>query len=299
MKNIIKTFVTYTYILTTAMAVNVVYAKEPIVKVVLLAGQSNMAGVGDYDKLTPNDYVRIAAASKRVKLSFNGGEAEPLSYKKAGESTIKKYQLTKSFGPELFIGVGLAEKFPNNEILLIKTAQGGTSLYGAWNAQWSKEKADLLETKAFKKTLKLYDLHLNNIKHNLAKLTASGKKYELLGFAWMQGENDAAKEISARSYQANLEKLIASYRHTLKQPKMPFIIGQINSNYGDFPLGPEMVRAAQKNVAETDEYAEYIATSMAGTWLDYPKHFDVHYNTDGQRRLGQQFAKKLIGLIEK
>ena len=80
---------------------------------------------------------------------------------------------------------------------------------------------------------------------------------------------------------------------------MPFIIGQINSSYGDFPAGPNMVRTAQKNVAEADDYAKYIATSMDKSWSDYPKHFGVHYNAEGQKRLGKMFATKLIELLEK
>ncbi|PKQ61329.1 hypothetical protein BZG02_16175 [Labilibaculum filiforme] len=265
---------------------------------VLLAGQSNMAGVGNFDELDARVKQKIKEFGKRVHLSIDGESPKPLSF------VFSQYQKDKRgfgnvFGPEIFLGLTLAEQNPTREYLFIKTAQGGTALYGAWNPEWTAEKAMAVEAKGFKRDLKLYSLHQSHIKKNLQRLKQKGKAYQIIGMCWMQGENDAAKEVSSRFYKENLEKLIKGYRSEFNVPEMPFVIGQINSSYGRFPEGPEMVRGAMVSVSESDANVSCIRTSIDTTWSDYPKNDDnVHYNTEGQTRLGRAFAKELMVLCK-
>lgn len=113
----------------------------------------------------------------------------------------------------------------------------------------------------------------------------------------MQGENDAATEVAAHSYKANLLRLIDGYRSELEVITMPFVIGQINSTYGRYPSGPDMVRAAMADVTNMLPNTALISTSTDRSWHDYPKHSDnVHYNTLGQTRLGIAFAETLDSL---
>jgi len=265
------------------------------VHVVLLAGQSNMAGAGNFDALNSSEIERIEKVSNRVSLSFNGKSAKPLSY--YDNKPTEKYDFLKRFGPEIFIGLALAENNPDQEYLLIKRSQGGTALYGAWNPNWTADKAKAVE-KPKKQNIQLYDRHIDDIRTNLKAIETQGKSYKIIGLAWMQGENDAAKEVSARTYEANLKILIESYRNEFKIENMPFVIGQINSRYGKFKKqGPSMVRQAMEDVAASDKYVDIIKTTTDESWNDYPKHTDnVHYNAEGQRRLGNAFAEKLIVL---
>ena len=265
------------------------------VHVVLLAGQSNMQGAGDYDQLDASEIERIEKISNRVSLSFNGGKAKPLSYYENKPS--EKYNFSKRFGPEIFLGLTLAEANPNQEFLLIKRSQGGTALYGAWNPNWTAEKAKAVE-KPKKQNIQLYNTHIQDIRTNLKALVAQGKSYKIIGLAWMQGENDAGKEISATTYEANLRILINSYRDEFGVKDMAFVVGQINSRYGKFKKqGPAMVRQAMEDVANSDNNADVIKTTTDTSWSDYPKHIDnVHYNAEGQRRLGMMFGSVLIAL---
>ncbi|GAA4237800.1 hypothetical protein GCM10022291_25790 [Postechiella marina] len=272
------------------------FGQEKDVQVILLAGQSNMAGAGNYEDLDVATLKRINAVSNRVKFSFNGALPLPLSYTKNKPS--KKYNFKKRFGPEIFIGLTLAEKYPNKTFLLIKRSQGGTSLYGAWNPEWDAEKAKLLEKGSFKQNLKLYSLHMEDIKSNLKRLESQGKTYNISGLAWMQGENDAIHEASVKSYKNNLCKLIDAYRIDLNVSKLPMVLGQINSRYG-IEGGADRVRQAMVKFVNQDYYTSLIKTSKDTAWLDYPKHKDnVHYNTEGQKRLGLAFANRLINFIE-
>ncbi|WP_081958758.1 sialate O-acetylesterase [Algibacter lectus] len=265
------------------------------VQVVLLGGQSNMAGAGNFDELDENNIKRIEKIADRVSLSFNGKPAKPLSY--FDNKPTEKYKFLKRFGPEVFMGgLTLAEANPTKHYLLIKRSQGGTALYGAWNPDWTAEKAKAVE-KEPKQNLKLYSAHIADIKDNLKQLEKQGKSHRVIGMAWMQGENDAAREVSARTYNQNLKKLIHSYRFEFNIEEMPFIVGQINSRYGNFDGGPDMVRAAMENVANSDENVAIIKTSTDTSWSDFPKHTDnVHYNTEGQKRLGVAFANALMNL---
>lgn len=270
--------------------------QEPI-KVILLAGQSNMAGCGNYDALSTEQKERIEKASEHVTLISDGVKQNlPYCYSKYQED---KRGYGNVFGPELFIGVTLAEKYPKQKFLLIKRAQGGTSLYGAWSPEWDVEKSRQVE-KGFKQDLKLVEEHCASIDKELSALDTKKQAYEIIGMAWMQGENDAAKEISARTYKKNLTEFIAFYRQRYNIPNMPFVMGQINSRYGRFAEGPAMVRLAFVDVANSDDNCTVLLTTTDTTWNDYPKTQDnVHYNHIGQMRLGKKMAEELIRSIDK
>ena len=268
------------------------------VQVVLLAGQSNMAGAGGYFELDDETRARIDRVKQRVQLSVSGNSPQPLSYSMS-KFHLEKYGFAETFGPEMFIGLTLAEQNPTQEFLLIKTARGGTSLYGAWNPEWSADKAAIENTEE-KRRSRLYELHIRHVRDNLAQLDRDNRDYEILGMVWMQGENDAAREVSARSYEENLTALINAYRTDVGEPQMPFVIGQINSTYGKFRAGPSVVRSAMAAVAQSDPFTLLVETSTNRSWADYPKHPDnTHYNTEGQQRLGRAFALALESVFEK
>lgn len=281
--------------LVSCTSTEIISQEKNEIQVILLAGQSNMAGAGNYDELDKAIQQRIEKVSNRVSLVFNGKKVMPLTWYK--NKPTEKYNFTKRFGPELLLGLTLAEKYPNKKFLLIKRSQGGTALYGAWNPNWTAEKAKAVE-KAKKQNLQLYKMHLEDIHQNLALLKEQDEAYKVAGFIWMQGENDATLEEAANSYADNLKILITKYRTTFNQKEMPAIFGQINSRYG-IKDGAKTVRQQMELAEKNIENSYLIKTSTDETWLDFPKHSDnVHYNAEGQKRLGIAFANKLIKLID-
>ncbi|MDZ8118784.1 sialate O-acetylesterase [Pontiella agarivorans] len=263
------------------------------VNVVLLGGQSNMAGRGEFSELDKTVKERVNAVADRVYVSSQGREPQKLSWFDAGKRC-------QTFGPELLIGVTLAENSPEAEFLMVKTALGGTSLHGAWSPDWTAEKAKASEKGEKRQNTKLFQEHMRSIRKNLQALEEAGKSYEIMGMCWMQGEKDSRLELSALHYEENLKRLIAAYRNELGQPDMPFVIGQINCpvrGKNDFPLGPETVRRAMASVAAEVPGTRMVATSTEPSWADFPKKGDqVHYNAEGQRRLGITFAEELMDL---
>lgn len=270
-------------------------AQNKEIQVLLLGGQSNMAGHGNYDTIDASLKSRIEKVSNRVMLSTSNNHKispKPLSYY---TSESKKYDFNKHFGPEIFIGLTLAEANPDKTYLFIKKAVGGTSLYGAWNPEWAAEKSEIAERGSVRKKLKLFNEHFQNIDADLERLEQEGKPYKIIGMVWLQGESDTNKEITASNYEANLQGLITSYRNRLKQQDLPFVIGQVNPLPRKFKTGPKLVRDAMQNTADSDTNIEIVNTSTHPNWSDYPKHSDnLHYNTIGQMRLGIAFAEKLM-----
>ena len=294
MQKMLYFFTLFSICSCTSLHVTAQEKKE--VYVVLLAGQSNMAGAGNYDKLENSIKKRIEKVADRVFISQSNTSQKPLSWFKNKPS--KKYDFTKRFGPELLMGLTLAEKYPNKEFLLIKHAKGGTALYGAWNPDWSIEKAKEIEKGEKKQSLNLVEQHIDLINQNLNVLKEKGKSFKIIGMTWMQGENDAVLEKAANMYAENLEKLIVKYRVMFKEKNMPFIFGQINSRYG-FKDGAEIVRNQMEIASKKIKNTFLIKTSTDRNWLDFPKHDDnVHYNTEGQKKLGVAFANQLNIFLE-
>ena len=266
------------------------------VKVILMAGQSNMEGAGDFDKISTQDLAKLKSTEGRISISGNGKPSVAVAYTQS-KYKLEKYGFEKSFGPEVSLAIALGELYPEEEFLFIKTTKGGTSLYGAWSPDWTSEKAAAVERGTQKQTTPYYALHMQHTKDALGALKASGKNYDIVAALWLQGENDAGKEVAARSYEENLKRLIARFRLDTDSPDLPFVFGQINSTYGRFKEGPDMVREVMIDVANADENAAIILTTTNRSWPDFPKHSDnVHYNTEGQMRWGRAFAKELVAL---
>ena len=111
----------------------------------------------------------------------------------------------------------------------------------------------------------------------------------------MQGESDAehSKEAS-EVYYGNLKNLINLLRASLRNEKLPVIIGKIydshmTSNGGHTQLFIKTIHSAQKKFTNEDDCAFYV------TEIGPCKFYDDawHYDTDGFIKMGIAFAKAL------
>ncbi|WP_172665940.1 sialate O-acetylesterase [Flammeovirga sp. OC4] len=265
------------------------FSQDKEVYVVLLGGQSNMAGRGQFQELSSHNKERANEASKYVSIASGSTTLAPLSYTASGKRQV-------NFGPELFIGIRLHEHYPNRKFILIKEAQGGTSLYGAWHPQWTQERALIGERDAKRQKMKLYAKHTQAIKTVIEQLKTQNKTIKFVGMCWMQGEKDSRLEVTATEYGQNLQLLIQSYRQTFDVKNLPFVFGQINCPpRTKFPKGTAILRQQMANVSNSEDNIYMIPTSMQADWKDFPKREDnVHYNTQGQELLGTAFGNCLI-----
>jgi hypothetical protein len=243
-------------------------------RVYLLAGQSNMEGVGgtDYgDVAIPSPYnVPQTAVHIWNDSAYNGNK-----YGNAWADLQKGFgDGPNDFGPEVTFGYKLHQMYPNDKIYLIKYAVGATTLGGDWNPNG---------------TGVCYNDFKTVVNLAMANLTTAGLSPKISGMIWMQGEGDCSASY-APAYAANLTNLIAIARSDFATPNMRFALGRILTGWGTDPSYGQQVRAAQMTVPGLVGNAAWINTDDLEINPAQPRH----YGTQGQIDLGLRFASAMV-----
>lgn len=252
-----------------------------LLRTYLLLGQSNLGALGDYSTL---DKEWANALERNDKIHYSGAVTG---------WTVSRLRPTPKgkFGLEYSFIDSISQKRPNEDILFLKHAVGGTSLYAAWNKQWTLAKAKVVREDQTKRKHNLYAKMLRKVE--VLEDYARGMGYDgidIESVVWVQGESDALTEIAAKTYKANLTQFIQNLRSDLPDPDFRFIYLQVNSM--KFPH-IEVVRDAQAELAEELEYVFVVKTSNLPDPEDFPKRDDgTHYNTEGAINLGNAFADR-------
>jgi hypothetical protein len=251
------------------------------VKVFILAGQSNMEGqaVVDLDGKNYND-----GKGTLVALLKDPAKAALVKHLRAenGEWTVRddvwvRYQRERGpllagpltigftvygdkhhFGPELQFGHVLGDHF-TNQVLLIKTAWGGKSLYKDFRPPSSGGAVGPYYTKMIAEVRQ----GLDNLKTDFPAYAGQG--YELAGFVWYHGWNDGVEPKTAvPEYEQNLVNLITDVRKDLQAPKLPVVIGELTGPWVEAPGAWGTLRKAQAAAAARPE--------LKGNVLFVPTH---------------------------
>ncbi len=224
--------------------------------VFILAGQSNMAGRAQVE---PQDTIpdeRIMTIDSHGQLIL---AKEPLHFLEPGAEGL---DCGLSFGKTLL------KKIPSKiRILIIPTAVGGSSV-----SQW-------LGDSLYRK-VKLFS--------NFNEKAELGKKYGVIkGILWHQGENDAnPKDIP--QYKEKLASLFTKFRTSAGNPSLPIILGEL----GSFPKnydGKMKINQIIKEYVSKDQNTDIIPTSDLSHKGDI-----VHFDSSGQRIMGQRYAEAFI-----
>lgn len=240
-----------------------------------------MDGRARANNLTKEDRVRITKAKENVTLYYNHRKPVELQPTKVYPHIAKKFEADSLFGPELFFGIEMSEKYPNHKIVLIKRSRGGMSLYGAWNPDWDELKAKQMNEE---KAPKLYEDFIGYAKEVLSDLNT--KNYELCGMLWVQGETDSSKRFGkepAAMYRENLIKLINGVRSEFEKPNLPFLI---------FQVGAGKVVEGMKTIAENDKNVSLIPQTQDKNSKYYFKRNPPpvgHYICESMKNIGTYF----------
>lgn len=241
---------------------------DPVLSVYLLAGQSNMDGVGLVTGLPPS----MQVASPDIPIFWSGRWA----WQGLAPSS---YMGVQYFGPEVTFGHRLLELDPEQPLALIKHAWGGTNLAQCWYPGESGSDPAMGDC---------YSDFMATVDTALSGLEERETPYRIAGMAWMQGESDATYEPWAESYELNLKQLIARVREDVQEPKMPLVMGRIDCSV--HCSHRETVREAQDAVAASDLAVDVVETE------DLPQVADgLHFDASGMRTLGERFADVLAG----
>lgn len=287
-----------------------VHAESKPVKVFILAGQSNMEGQAvadlagkDYNqgRGTLIDFLKgLDSKSPFRKLRQPDGSWLERGdvwcrYKRengslaAGPLTIgfSVYEDRHHFGPELEIGQVLGDYY-DNQVLLIKTAWGGKSLYQDFRPPSSGGKTGPYYLKMIAEVRET----LNNLQRDFPEY--DGRGYELAGFIWYQGWNDGVDPVNAiPQYEQNLVHLIHDVRREFQVPGLPVVIGELTGPWVQAPPEWEALRTAQKRAAERPEWQQTVRFAPTRDFVRKPE--DSPNPTHGHHEFGNAETYLLVG----
>ncbi|MFW5751069.1 MAG: sialate O-acetylesterase [Planctomycetota bacterium] len=225
-------------------------------KVLLLAGQSNMEGSGrsaDLDRAALPRTVRIFTDTGWVGID----------------------QLRERFGPEIGVAEVLAERGEAEQTALIKHAVGGTSSL-AWEPDWDPREAARTD-----------NADAGPLYRQLLDRVGAAREHDPIdpvGVLWMQGESDARHPEVAPAYANTMRRIIDAWRNDLARPDLPVVMGLVDPPANAFPAA-ELVQAAQRLLAENDAHIALVDTTDLSKWSDA-----LHYDSAGVRELGRRLA---------
>jgi alpha-galactosidase len=266
-------------------------APEKAVKVFVLAGQSNMEGKA---KVSLLDYQAEQPATRDIYAHWrkDGKWVERADVwvkflDRKGNLTVG-FGSPKCVGPELEFGTVVGDHY-DEQVLLIKTAWGGRSLYRDFrpsaaglppadvlnrmlaDQQKRDPKATLDDVKktfgaSYREMLAEVNGTLADLKKHLPAYAGQG--FEVAGFVWFQGWNDMINADHTREYTANLAHFIRDVRADLKLPKLPVVVGQMGVDGMNPSENVKTFKAAQAAVMSVPEFAGNVALVKTDLFWD-------------------------------
>lgn len=228
--------------------------------VFIMAGQSNMAGRGIVDAQDTIMNARILTINNQNQIVK---AKEPIHFY---EPNLKGVDCGLSFAKTL-----TKTLHDNITILLIPTAVGGSS-----SRQWLGDSVH--------RKVKL----LSNFKEKVAFAKTQGV---IKGILWHQGESDAnAKAIPL--YNNNLTKLFGIFREEVGDLKLPILIGELGA-YSKTPTEWSAINEIIKQYVANDPNSYLISTRDLTHKGDF-----IHFNSEGQRLIGQRFAETYLKSVK-
>ena len=303
MKNITLLITMFTFALT-AMTV----AARPV-KVFILAGQSNMEGQAVVD-LEGKDYNQgRGTLATLLRDPVKGAMLKHLKDAQ-GRWTVRddvwvRYQRERGpllagplglgfsvygdahhFGPELQFGHVLGDHF-ENQVLLIKTAWGGKSLYHDFRPPSSGGEVG-----------KYYTLMIAQVRAALTNLKTDfpgyDGGYELAGFVWYHGWNDGVSpKTGVVQYETNLVNLIRDVRKEFNAPKLAVVIGELTGPWVVAPPEWTKLRQAQAAAAARPEFAGNVVFVPTHGFVRKPE--DSPNSGHGHHEFGNAETYFLVG----
>jgi hypothetical protein len=258
---------------------------------VLLAGQSNMAGRG---VAGPDDLTEIPNVLM-IRPDFKWQPAiEPITkdrrfigtFQASGEKIISNdpFETVLPIGDQQVVGVGLgrtfgrllAENNPGKTVGLIPSAVGGTSI-----AAWMPGGVD--------------DHDPDNFPYDTAvkKAREAQKSGRIVAVLWHQGETDAQRKTP--DYTEKLRMVVHNFRRDLQLgDDIPFIAGDMASFYrDDIKENIGIVDQALATLAREEPSFRYVPTKDMNHRGD-----NLHFDTDSLHKLGERYFNAYRHFIE-
>jgi hypothetical protein len=258
LKNVGKCFLNYT-LLILGFQINAQSPKEEPKEIILLIGQSNMAGRAE---MTKQDYQVVKNAFLLDSLNQWVPLKSPLNIYSSirKEASMQRFNLGHSFAKEVIADGDI------NPLGLIVNARGGTKI-----DQW------IPGTRFFKEALRRGKF-------------AIGDQGKIIATFWLQGEGNLGdKDPKFAIYFKKLKSIIYTLRKEFNNEKMIFIASELNKNR---PENEDFKKMLDRLNTEIPHGA---SVKSAGT----STYDGTHYDHKSLEVLGKRFAIKFKELYQK
>jgi hypothetical protein len=264
----------------------------PLIRVLLLAGQSNALGQASAATLSST---LLAPQTGVLLYTYVNGQVANSDGTLGALTTLHPGATTVlgDFGPEVTLGQQLApllNQVPGTKLAIIKYAVGGTSLNTDWKGGGTGTTAgDGVFYQTFQQV----------VANGLAKLAATytTSTIQLGGMVWVQGEQDTNTDANATAYGGRLANFIADVRATYGA-SLPFFFSRLSSQQTYYPINRptayQAIRQGQQNVAASVAGAYML--NADGTAFTVGAD-GIHFDTAGQQALGTAFAALVAGVL--
>ena len=228
-----------------------------------------------------------------------GGKGCPLS----ATANSKCLPKCASIGPEVGFGYVMGT-FHDEQVLLIKTAQGNRSLGSDFRPPSSGRLSVSNEFEGME-----YRLLVKGVRETLSKIDKvvpgyAGQGYEIAGFGWFQGHKDSGS--TKEDYEKNLVNLISDLRKEFNTPKMPVVVATVGFHGYRLLSGSwKGVWEAQMAVGDPKQHPELAGTVAAVDTRDFwreigesPRSQDYHYNRNAETYMlvGEAMGRAMVRL---
>ena len=258
-------------------------SERPVIKVFLLAGQSNMAGA-DAVIISPPGFQSTTAdhATRLTTAPLPAGDQSSI-YLPWGEIREQPSKNQWVHGPE--VGFSRALYAAGwRDIAIVKVYANFNRNEPTW--PWGKGGP-------------LFEPWMQFIDTRLEELRMQGYRIRICGFLWHQGIDDAIHGPLAGHYADNLRDLISLLRHRYATPTTPFVLARsVNSSIaraitGDGENSPmATVRRAQITIGESVPAAAWIDVD------DLPNVNTHHFSAANQLIIGERFGAAFLKLCQ-
>ncbi|MFN9410628.1 MAG: sialate O-acetylesterase [Akkermansiaceae bacterium] len=273
--------------------------------------QVDLIGKGDLVTLTKTDKkfpyliddagnwtVRNDVYFQEARLT-EGGKGAPMS----ADSNKKCLPKCNSIGPEVGFGYVMGT-FHDEQVLLIKTAQGNRSLNHDFRPPSSGKLTDS-DFEGFE-----YRAMLKGVNETLANIDKvvpgyKGQGYEIAGFAWFQGHKDSGA--TKEEYEKHLVNLIKDLRKDLKAPNMKTVVATVGFHGYRISSGPwNGIWQAQMAVGDSKQHPDFAGNVASVDTRDFwreieesPKGEDYHYNRNPETYLlvGESMGRAMVRML--
>ncbi len=227
---------------------------------ILLAGQSNMAGRGEPEAEDLIPVENVYALNENMKWV---PAIEPVTFDREN---------IRGVSPGRTFAKYISKLFPDRKIGIIPAAVGGTPI-SSWKINGK-------------------DIHSDKHPYDDAVIMAkNAQRYgRIIAVLWHQGENDAAQKNT--EYAKDLTEVVNNFRKDLDlAPDIPFICGELGRFLSTETFARELINQATQNVVKTLPCMGYVTTENLTDKGDA-----LHFNTQSQKILGERYFKEFCRL---